>query len=80
MTVDQKNLGLYNKFYIERTDDRDLIGGDRENAEYLVLDLTYDPHARVAAVAYAKAVETEYPLLARDILDKLAFMPEGKDE
>jgi len=71
MKVDQKNRGLYGKFYVERNDGRDLPGGDRTEAEYLVLDLTYDPPARSAAWSYAEAVEKDYPLLAEDIRGKL---------
>ncbi len=42
------------------------------NATYFVLRLDEDPHARVAAVAYAQSIQAENPQLAIDIRQKLA--------
>ena len=64
--VDQKNTGLYRKFNVSRVDGRDAPGGDRHGAEYVVLDMTYDPNARAALTAYAAACAVEYPKLAAD--------------
>jgi hypothetical protein len=69
--MNQKNEGLYNKYYVERNDGRDSIGQDRENAVYFVLDITYDKYARVALMAYACACQKDYPKLADDISDWL---------
>ncbi len=41
-------------------------------ATYFVLRLDEDPHARVAAVAYAQSIQRENPQLAMDIREKLA--------
>lgn len=56
--------GLYEKFTVQRLDGRDAPGGDRADARYFVLDLTYDQFAAAAARAYAEACATGYPQLA----------------
>jgi len=50
--MNQKRRGMYEKFRVERTDDRDKAGGDREGARYFVLDIDHDPFAPVALEAY----------------------------
>lgn len=72
--MNQHTTGLYPKFHVTRTDGRDQPGGDRQGAEYLALDLTYDPFAVPAALAYAAAVQAEFPHLAKDI-EKKVFAP-----
>ena len=42
------------------------------DAVYFVLRLDEDPHARIAAIAYAQSVQRENPQLAIDIREKLA--------
>lgn len=69
--VNQRETGEYLKFFVNRVDGRDEPNGDRLNADYLVLDLTYDPHAMAGLKAYADAVEKDYPLLAADLRKKL---------
>ena len=69
--INQRENGLYNKFIVERRDHRDDYGKDRYGADYLVLDLTYDPHAMAGLKAYADAVEKDYPLLAADLRKKI---------
>lgn len=71
MTARQADMGLYRKFHVERVDGRDKPGGDRENADYFVLDMANDPHAVAAIYAYAKSCSKEYPQLAGDILDRI---------
>ena len=44
--------GLYAKYTVYRNDGRDQPGGDKEGAEYFVLDCTHDPHAIPAIRAY----------------------------
>lgn len=41
------------------------------NAVYFVLRLDTDPHARNAAFAYARSVQSENPQFAKDIRDKV---------
>ena len=62
-----ENTGFYRKFIVSRVDGRDAPGGDREGAEYFTLDLTHDPYARAAVLAYADACEAELPVLAADL-------------
>jgi hypothetical protein len=66
--VDQHVSGIYNKFSVTRNDGRDLNGGDRANAKYFVLDLTYDPYAKDAIAAYAASCIKKYPALAAELI------------
>lgn len=65
--------GLYTKFTVYRNDGRDLPGNDRQGAEYFVLDLTYDPFARLAIQTYANACEARYPELAQQLREKIVL-------
>jgi formylglycine-generating enzyme required for sulfatase activity len=78
--VDQKNIGLYPKFQVIRTDGKGAPGGKHEHDEYFVLNLTTDKHAIPALSAYAKACEAEYPLLASDLRTIVRNTYQGKDE
>ena len=60
--------GLYPKYSVFRTDASDLPGGRHEGCQLFVLDLTHDPHARVAAATYAGSVSDENSALAADLL------------
>jgi hypothetical protein len=61
-----KKNGWYLKYYVTKVD-----GGEVEScADYFVLRLDTDPHARTAACAYASAVEEENPQLARDLRER----------
>jgi hypothetical protein len=62
-----KNKGLYNKFTVTRTDGRSEPGEKHDGCDYFVLDLTHDKFAIPALKAYAKACNSEYPLLADDL-------------
>lgn len=63
-----KTRGLYEKFTVLRNDQTDGPGGKHEGCQYFVLDLTHDPHAQAAILAYAESCKDEYPLLAADLL------------
>ena len=58
--------GLFAKFHVERLrpSSRGIV---HNGCRYFVLDITHDPHALAAALAYADSCEAEYPLLARDL-------------
>lgn len=71
--MDDKNIGLYKKFEVKRTDGSSGPGGKHEHCEYFVLDLTHDKYSLPALKAYADACRSEYPALARD-LDDLAVV------
>lgn len=65
-----KTRGLYEKFKVERTDGTSKPGGKHDACFYFVLDITCDPHAIPALMAYAEACKADYPLLARDVRQK----------
>ena len=66
-----KDGPIYGKFNVSRTDGRDQPGGDKEDAQYFVLDLTHDPYAREAMMFYAFKCVDEFPELAADIWRQL---------
>lgn len=70
--MNSRQQGLYQKFNVTRTDGRDAPGEKHHGAEYFVLDVTDDPYALPALVAYANACRSEYPVLAADIDRKVA--------
>lgn len=63
----KKKVGIYQKFVVNRVDGKDSPGQKHHGCEYFVLDLTHDPHAIPAILAYAESCREEYPLLARDL-------------
>jgi hypothetical protein len=71
-----KDRGLYDKFRVERVDGASSPGGKHHRCEYFVLDLTHDPFAVPAILAYVAACEQDYPWLA----DDLRRMVEGKTD
>jgi len=79
--MDKKTLGLYNKFNVKRTDGRDFPGDKHEKCDYFVLDLTHDPFAIPAILAYARACQEDYPVLAAELEIKYGAKeaPDGKE-
>ena len=71
--MDDTNRGLYEKFTVERTDGRSAPGQPHDGCEYFVLDLTHDPYAYPALVAYQEACQTQYPKLAEDLGRRIAI-------
>jgi formylglycine-generating enzyme required for sulfatase activity len=67
--VDQKAVGIYQKFNVTRTDGKDAPGGKHFGDEYFVLNLTTDKHALRALDAYADSCAEEYPVLATDLCE-----------
>lgn len=67
---DKPTRGLYDKFRVERTDGKSTPGERHDGCEYFVLDLTHDPFARPALIAYAAACGIEYPRLSEDLWRK----------
>jgi hypothetical protein len=65
--MDDKALGLYDKFIVERKDLSSVLGGKHEKCQYFVLDANCDPHAIPALLAYAESCKTDYPQLAVDV-------------
>lgn len=58
---------VFNKYDVRRTDGQDRWGEKHLGCNYWVLDLTHDPAALPAVLAYADAVEATHPQLAADI-------------
>ncbi len=63
--------GLIEKFYITRVDGTSAPGEKHHGCDYFVLDLTHDPFAGIALLAYAEACEDDYPSLALDLYEKV---------
>jgi len=64
----RNQAGHPGKFIVKRTDGRGGPGDKHDGCEYFVLDLTHDPHARVAARACAENCEAAgFDLLAEDL-------------
>jgi len=66
--------GLYHKFNIERTDGRSAPGEKHYGCDYFVLDLDHDEFAINALAAYFAACKKKYPLLAKDLREKLRVL------
>jgi hypothetical protein len=63
--------GLYDKFRVRRTDGLDVEGQKHCGDDYFVLNLTRDPHALVAARAYAMSCRDEKPVLSKELNAKV---------
>lgn len=83
MGTDFDNTGLENRYSVERLTESRSGKTHDENCEYFVLDLTHDPKARMAAIAYANSVSSSNPKLAMDLRQKVercrAATPSGVD-
>jgi hypothetical protein len=74
--ADNRDVGLYGKFYVRRADGKDTKGQKHYRCDYFVLDATHDPHSRAALRAYADSCEDEFPLLAIDLRRLARLVPE----
>jgi hypothetical protein len=73
-----RNRGIYNKFRVERVDGKSASGKKHAGCDYFVLDITHDPHAIPALLAYAEsASRDDYELLALDIVAKVGAVTAG---
>jgi hypothetical protein len=72
-----RELGLYEKYTVRRTDGRSNEGEKHHRCRYFVLDLTHDPFASPALEAYAKACRGEFPQLADDLEEDVARRQEN---
>jgi hypothetical protein len=64
---DRRTEGLYGKFIVRRTDDKDAPGEKHDGCTYFVLDLQHDKHMVPALRAYADSCEKEYPVLSSQL-------------
>lgn len=62
-----KEVGYMEKYIIKKTNGNPID----PNAEYFVLRIDKDPHAKKALRAYADSVRKDNPILATDLYDKL---------
>ena len=60
--------GLYGKYVIEKADGSEVDKG----ADYFVLRLDKDIHARKAALGYAESVSNENPILAIELNKRIS--------
>lgn len=71
--MEDRSLGLYPKFKVERIDGTSAPGGKHHRCFCFVLDLDHDPHAKVALKAYADSCRAEYPVLAKDLDNVIGY-------
>lgn len=69
--MDKKERGLFWKYVVKRNDGKDAPGEKHAECDLFVLDLTHDPFARQAILAYIYACQEEYPQLALDLFARL---------
>jgi len=67
--------GFYNKYKVTKAD-----GDTDPNADFFVLRLDTDPHARVAAYHYALSIKEENPNLAFDLQRKIIKYESKKND
>jgi hypothetical protein len=77
--TDDKQRGLYEKYYIERCDGKSAPGKKHYGCDYFVLDLTHDPYAIPALSIYAEACAAKYPLLSAALKQKLQKLNTKKE-
>lgn len=74
-SIPAEQQGMFQKFYVTRTDGSSEPGGKHEHCNYFVLDLVHDKHAPDAMRAYATACASTHPILSAEI-----FKQFGEDE
>lgn len=62
-----KTKGIHDKFEITRVDGSSAEGGRHHGCDYFTIDMTHDPYAAPALLAYADACAKDHPLLAADL-------------
>lgn len=76
-TKSNADQGIYQKFFVERTDGSSAPGGKHHGCRYFVLDLDHDPAAPDTLRKYAEKVAESHPLLSRDILTMVEEIQRG---
>jgi hypothetical protein len=82
-SVESTPEGLYQKFWVRRTDGTDQPGGKHFGCRYFVLDVDHDKFAGPALAVYADACEKELPELAKDLREQFGALhdsPQGPSE
>ncbi len=70
--------GLYQKFFVTRTDGLSATGQKHAGCQYFVLDLNHDAFARDAVLEYIRRCRRSHPELAKDLRIQLATIAVGK--
>jgi len=65
--MDDRNRGIYRKFFVSRVDGSSGIGGKHEHCFHFVIDVDHDPYAGAALMAYAEVCAEEHPKLSEDL-------------
>ena len=68
---DKYKAGIYTKYYVRRTDGKDLPGEKHDGCFLFVLDVSHDPHALPAIQSYADSCQGDYPILAQELRDRI---------
>lgn len=72
----KRELGLYRKYNVTRTDGKGAAGEKHDGCDYFVLDLQCDPHAIPAIRAYAASAKADgYHQLAYDLRQRIGDIP-----
>lgn len=72
---DYKKVGLHDKYIIKKADESEMD----PNAWYFVLRVDTDPHAKNAALEYARSIIAENKKLALDLINAvMSFYPDDK--
>ena len=71
--MSQPDGPLTGKFHIERTDGRDAEGEKHAACKYFVLDLSHDPFAVDAILAYVESCRENYPILADSLYNEFIY-------
>lgn len=64
---DDSAKGMYRKFDVVRVDGSSEPNGKHHGCEYFVIDVTHDPYAMAACLAYAEACRHDRPKMAADL-------------
>jgi len=78
--MDDRRNRLQQKYYVDRIDERDRVGGDRVDSKYFVLDYIHDPYSIPALEAYAVACYNDFPNLSQEILALVADLKKREHE
>ncbi len=64
---------IHHNYNVTRTDGRDAPGQKHFECDHFVLDLTHDPYALPALLAYAEACSATHPKLAAALGERVRF-------
>ncbi|KXS55030.1 MAG: hypothetical protein AWU57_626 [Marinobacter sp. T13-3] len=72
--------GLHQKYIVRRVDGTDEPGGKHHDCRLFVLDADHDPYAVKALGVYASACEAQYPVLAKDLVERFGALKPASNE